>query len=337
MTLVVTGGTGFVMSNLVLHWLESDPSATCVIVDEAPWDTHADRFFAHVNPRLQFVRGDVRDLDRWSPALNGLAVTHVVHGAALTTVGGDEYSGARQMLDVNVSGTAAVLEWARELDRLQRLIYVSSGSIYGDSPEFPSDQTVPEELPGNPDDIYGLSKLAAEQLTELFREHRQLDAVVVRLTSVYGPMDRQLASRSPGSVPYTVAQLAVAGEVITVDSTEEGADWIHASDVARALVGLLKQGSLRHRIYNVAYGEVIPVGELLRAASTVFAGLRYEVVPAEHAAVVARRPNLGPAWAAYDTTRLDDELGWQPQPIGAAFQRYLRWLLEWNGAEVALA
>jgi len=336
-TLVVTGGTGFVLSNLVLHWLQSEESATCVVVDDAPWDAHADQFFAPVKSRLRFVQGDVRDPGGWSSDLKGLTVTHLIHGAALTTAHDDEYSGAQRMLDVNVSGTAAVLDWARGLDRLRRLIYVSSGSVYGDSPTYPSDRTVPEDHPGSPDDVYGLSKLAAEQLTGLFREHCLLDAVVVRLTSVYGPMDRQLASRSPGSVPYKVAQLAVAGELITVDSLDEGADWLHALDVARALVALLKRPVLRHRIYNIAYGEVVPVGELLHAARAVVADLHYEVVPVEQAAVVARRPRLGPAWGAYDTTSLTGELGWRPKPIRSAFQSYLEWMLECNAAAAALA
>ena len=71
MTLLVTGGTGFVMSVLAREWLDRNPSARAVILDRADLDRLAERYFAPVRDRLTVIAADIRDPSAWTDALNG--------------------------------------------------------------------------------------------------------------------------------------------------------------------------------------------------------------------------------------------------------------------------
>ena len=324
LTLLVTGGMGFVMSNVVRHWLERNPDADCVVLDTARLDPVTDRFFGSLGDRLRFVKADVRDPSDWSVDRDG--ITHVVHGATITSPEQPEVQAARWFVDVNVMGTLAVLEWAQQLPGLRRLIYASSGSVYGDSAAPRRGEAVQEDHRADPRDLYAISKFAAERIVERCAASLGIDAAIVRLSTVYGPMDRSGRARTAGSVPYKLARMAVTGERIAVDSLDDGADWIHAEDVASAIVALLRRPSLEHCVYNVAYGELVPVETLLRVAGTVIPDFSYTVVEPEAATLRTRPQFHGAAWAPYDTGRLRSELDWQPGSIDSRFASYLGWL-----------
>ena len=86
MTLLVTGGTGFVMSVVVRQWLDADRAARVVILDSAPPDAAAQRYFAPVMDRLTMVVADVARGESWHEAVRPHAITHVVHGATVTPI-----------------------------------------------------------------------------------------------------------------------------------------------------------------------------------------------------------------------------------------------------------
>ena len=139
MTLLVTGATGFVMAVLGRHWLEADPEARLVVLDSSPLDAAAQRYFAPVMKRLSVVIADVTQAETWQPALARHGITHLVHGATITPLARGtvaevkrepEAGNPARILDVNVMGTVAMLEWARTLPNLKRFIYVSSGAVY---------------------------------------------------------------------------------------------------------------------------------------------------------------------------------------------------------------
>src|SRR5271167_3306524 len=250
MTLLVTGATGFVMSVMVRHWLEADRGARAIALDMAPLDDAARRYFAPIADRLDIVSADVTKPDQWGPLLSRRGVTHVVHGATVTPISRGTAAEAKRepeaenpgrIIDVNVMGTVAVLDWARTLPRLQRFIYVSSGAVYKHhGPDRPG-EPLPEDGYVMPRRLYGISKLASELITERYGELFGLSTASVRPSSVYGPMDRVTARRAFRHLPNRLAHLAVDGvKRVRVNTLKAVGDYIHAEDVARAIVSLLR-------------------------------------------------------------------------------------------------
>ena len=264
MTLLVTGATGFVMSVLGRQWLQADPDARLVVLDSAPLDAAAEHYFAPFKQRLAVIVADVTRPDAWHEAVARQAVTHIVHGATVTPLSRGTASEVRRepeaenpgrIIDVNVMGTVAVLDWARAQRGLKRFIYVSSGAVYKHhGPDHPG-EPLPEDGYVMPRRLYGISKLTSELVTERYGDLFGFSTASVRPASVYGPMDRVTASRNFRHVPNRIAHMALDGvKRVRVNTLAAVGDYIHADDVAAAIVSLLKAPQLHYSAYNVAAG-----------------------------------------------------------------------------------
>jgi UDP-glucose 4-epimerase len=335
-TLLITGGTGFVMSVLGRHWLEADPNARLVILDAAPPDAAFTRYFAGVADRVSIVAADVTQPPGWHSALSGHNITCVVHGATVTPISRGTVKEAQRepeaenpvrIMDVNLMGTVAVLEWARTLPALRRLIYVSSGAVYKHhGPDRPG-EPLPEDGYVMPRTLYGISKLASELVTERYGDLFGLSTASVRLASVYGTLDRPTASRNYRHVPNRIAHKAVEGAGrVRVNTLDGVGDYIHSEDVARAIVTLLRLERLRYSTYNVAMGYTVTLGDLVGWAAEKCPGFRAEIGPAADADIVQDASRVDGMWGAYDIARLTAETGWRPRPVREAFQGYMDWI-----------
>ena len=333
MTLLITGGGGFVMSNLARHWLESDAGARVVVLDSAPPDAAATRFFAPLGDRLDYLEADVLDPRSWTGKVAALGVRRIVHGATITSIAGASEPDApggtledpRQLLAVNVVGTANLLHWAAGLKGLERFITVSSGSVYGGGPP---DGPVPEEGYVEPDGFYAISKYAAELMTRRYAEAMGLPAVAVRFSGVFGPMDRITPARTVRCAPNRIAHLALAGETIRLNDPDGVGDWIHAGDVAEALVRMLRAPRLAHAVYNIANGKLATLSDLIAYTTEAVPATRWETVPDADADVLADARRRTGRFGAYDISRLSDELDWRPRPLRQAMHDYIDWLRE---------
>jgi UDP-glucose 4-epimerase len=336
MTLLITGATGFVMSVLARHWLESTPSARAVILDAAPLDQAATRYFATVADRLSVIVADVTQPSSWREALARHIITHVVHGATITPISRGTALEARKepeadnpgrIVEVNLMGTVALLDWARTVPGLQRFIYVSSGSVYKHhGPDRPG-EPLPEDGYVMPRTLYGVSKMASELITERYGELFGFSTTSVRLASVYGTMDRPTASRTFRHGPNKIAHMAVAGvKRVRVNTLEAVGDYIHAEDVARAIVALLRLGSARYSAYNIAMGQTTRLGELVEWAAEKYPGFHAEITTAEEADIVQDPTRVDGMWGAYDISRISAETGWRPRPVREALHAYMDWI-----------
>jgi UDP-glucose 4-epimerase len=337
MTLLVTGATGFVMSVLARHWLESDPTARLVVLDAAPLDAAAERYFAPYAQRLTVVVADVTQPDTWRAALARHDVTHIVHGATITPLSRGTAAEARRepeaenparIIDVNVMGTVAVLEWARTLTGLARFIYVSSGAVYKHhGPDRPG-EPLPEDGYVMPRRLYGISKLTSELISERYGDLFGVPTASVRPSSVYGPMDRVTASRNFRHVPNRIAHMALDGvECVRVNTLDAVGDYIHVEDVASAIVSLLRAPQLHYSAYNIACGVTASIREMVAWAAEKVPGFRAEVVPAEQADIVQDPTLRDGMWGAYDVSRIGGETGWKPRALREALHAYMDWIV----------
>jgi UDP-glucose 4-epimerase len=336
MTLLVTGATGFVMSVLARHWLDADPEARLVVLDAAPLDAAALRYFAKVSDRLTVIVADVTRPEDWRTALAACGVTHIVHGATITPLSRGTAAEAKRepeaenparIIDVNVMGTVAVLEWARTLPKLERFIYVSSGAVYKHhGPDRPG-EPLPEDGYVMPRRLYGISKLASELITERYGDLFGLSTASVRPSSVYGTMDRVTASRNYRHVPNRIAHMALDGvKRVRVNTLDAVGDYIHVEDVARAIVALLHAPRLRYSAYNIACGTTASIGEMIGWAAEKVPGFGAEIVPPEQADILQDPALKDGMWGAYDISRLRGETGWQPRPMREALHAYMEWI-----------
>ncbi len=336
MTLLVTGGTGFVMSVLARAWLERDAQAKVVILDRSKLDAMAKRFFAPVQDRLTVITADVLHPDGWAKALDTHAISAIVHGATITPISrGTAGEAKRQpeaedparIVDVNLMGTVQLLEWARTRPTVKRFVYVSSGSVYRhNGPDWAS-EPLPEDGYVAPLTLYGIAKFASEMVVNRYADLFGMSALSVRLASVYGPMDRATASRDFRHVPNRVAHMALAGAVIRPNALDPLGDYVHSADVAQAIIALLAAPNLRYRHYNIGSGTTATMGEVIGWAREKVPGLQVEVSPDDTANIVQDPALKSGMWGAYDTARIERDTPWRARPGKTAFHDYMDWIL----------
>ena len=329
MRLLVTGGTGFVMSHVLVNWLEQNPGAQAVSVDIAEPDQAAERFFAPVRERLTFVTGDVRDPGLLDTIPGRDAITAIVCGAAMTpTKGTTEKSQAAMIAGVNMMGPVHCLELARTLPGLKRMVHVSTGSVYGDN--GPDDGSpLPEDgyvrpFPGT---LYPITKLTGELLATRYKELFALPLSIVRLASVYGPMDRWTPGRDFACAPNVMVHKALAGERWTIRGADAVGDFIHGGDVGRAICSLLATEKTPNDIYNIGYGAPATLAELSDHVCASVKGAAWRPAAEGEAADLSGDPGrVTGAWGAYDITRLRADTGWAPMPLRDAIADYVAWV-----------
>lgn len=335
MTLLVTGGTGFAMSVVAKAWLDSGPSAKAVILDRAGLDAAAKKYFASVADRLTVIVADILEPSAWKPRLSGHTITAVVHGATITPISRGSATEARReperedparIVDVNLMGTVRILDWARQQRELKRFIYVSSGAVYRHHGPDWSGEPLPEDGYVAPLKLYGISKFASEMIVNRYRDLFGIPAVSVRLSSVYGTMDRATESRNFRHVPNRIAHMALEGETIRPTNLEAIGDYVHSEDVARAVIALIEAPELHYRTYNIGSGMSISIGNFIKFAAEKVPALRWELSGFE-TCNIDQNPGLSTGmWGVYDLARIIADTGWRPRPVRDAFHGYMDWI-----------
>jgi UDP-glucose 4-epimerase len=328
--LLATGATGLVMSHVVRRWLEAHPEGRAVAVDLNPPDPVVAAFFEPVADRLEVRAGDVRDAALWDGIARDRSVSHAVHGAAVTSInrmtvqedGLADLAGALPALEVNIMGTLRALAWATRQPHLKRCVTVSSGSVYASDGPSP----LPEDVAVEPDGLYGLSKYVGELYSGQVARQFDLRALAVRLSGVYGPLDRDTGVRNVRSVPGTLLRAALAGEELCLSGLEARGDYIQAGDVGRAIAALLDCVAPSHQVYNIAYGETASLRELAELVADLVPGTAWREAAPEEAQLALETHPEGGRWGAYDISRLLDDCGWRPRPLRDALAEYRDWL-----------
>ena len=333
MAILITGGGGFVMSNLARLWLEKHPDDEAVILDSGPLDHPLERFIEPFGDRLHYVRASVLDRDVLDQIARDHTISHVVHGATVTlfapeaprggSVANPETDVPADVLEVNIMGTVNVLDWARHLPGLKRLVNVSSGAVYNDYGPEPFGP-MPEDGWVDPPEFYGISKLSTEMIARRYAELFKMPIASCRLSGVYGPMDRHRPSRAHYCAPYMAVHRALEGKPIRMSAPDAVGDHIHAGDVASGIMSMLeKDGPLDHPVYNIALGVSVTVRELVAEVARIVDGTTSEVCESGACDIAGDDTFKGGRWGAYDISRLSNETGWTPRPLHDALQDYV--------------
>jgi UDP-glucose 4-epimerase len=250
--ILVIGGAGFIGSQVVAELLKTE--ITQVVI----YDNFARGKPEYIAEYLKDPRctiwphgGDIRDVDLLSDAMAGM--DGVIHLAAMWLLHCRDYP--RTAFHVNIEGTFNVLE-ACVKNKIKRLVYSSSASVYGDAVEVP----MTESHPFNNRNFYGATKIAGEAMCRAFYDRYGLDYIGLRYMNVYGPRQDQHAVYS-GVIPIMLNKID-AGETPVINGDGSQAyDFVYVDDVARSNVNAFA-ASTTDEFYNIGTGVQTTIREL---------------------------------------------------------------------------
>jgi nucleoside-diphosphate-sugar epimerase len=242
-THIVTGVAGFIGSNLAQKLLEQGDQVIGIDQFNDYYDPSLKRQNAHILAKyreFKLIEADIQALD-WRQLLQGVEV--LFHQAAQAGVRASWGDGFRQYTERNINATQIILEAAKETPSLQRMVFASTSSVYGNAETMPT----PETLCPQPVSPYGITKLAAERLCWLYHQNFNVPVTALRYFTVYGPRQR------PDMAFHKFFQAAIAGNPIGIyGDGKQTRDFTFISDAVAA--------NLAAALVPEAVGEVFNIG-----------------------------------------------------------------------------
>lgn len=250
--IVIIGGAGFIGSHLVDQLLE-EPVKEIIVYDNLTRGTEDNLKNALKDKRVKFLQENVLFADVLGHTLKGK--DYVFHLAALWLKHCYDYP--RSAFEVNTKGTFNVIEACLK-NKIKRLVFSSSASVYGDAVTIP----MTEDHPFNNRTFYGATKIAGEQMCRAFNERYGLNYVGLRYMNVYG-------SRQDYKSVYTSIIMKVLDRLYQNKSPQvygdgsQSYDFIHVKDTARANILALKSNKT-DEFYNVGMGTKTSIKQLVK-------------------------------------------------------------------------
>jgi dTDP-glucose 4,6-dehydratase len=313
--ILITGGAGFIGSNLVRMLLTERTDVEVVNFDLLTYAGNpANLADLQDNPRYRFIHGDIGDAEAVRSALEG--VDAIMHLAAESHVDRSILSGAPFVL-TNVLGTHTMLATARERG-IARFLHCSTDEVYGELPWRDPDAPGPrerftEETPIDPRSPYSASKAGSDHLALAFHRTHGMDVVLTRCSNNYGPY--QFPEKL---IPLCVTNAIEDRKVPIYGDGLYVRDWIHVDDHCRGLIAALEQGA-PGRVYNFG-GDAERTN--LQIVRTILAALGKDEGLLEF---VRDRPGHDRRYAV-DSSRARSELGWRP---GVTFEQGIASTVAW--------
>ena len=253
--LLITGGAGFIGSNLCQYFLEKGHKVSCLDNFATGHRRNIEPFLN--NPDFTLIEGDIRNLNTCHTAVNG--IDYVFHQAALGSVP-RSINDPITSNDVNVSGFLNMLVACRDA-KVKRFIYAASSSTYGDSESLPK----VEEVIGKPLSPYAITKYVNELYAEIFGRTYGLETIGLRYFNVFGR--RQDPDGAYAAVIPKFVKLFIKHEspIINGDGMFSR-DFTYIDNVVqmneRAM--LTKDSTAVNTVYNTAYGDRVTLNEMVK-------------------------------------------------------------------------
>jgi dTDP-glucose 4,6-dehydratase len=309
MNVLVTGGSGFIGSNLVRLVLAERPGWRVVNLDKLTYAGNAENLAdLEGDPRYRFVRGDIANGELVADLVRTERVDAVMHLAAESHVDRSILSPA-VFIETNVRGTQVLLEAAREL-AVKRFLHVSTDEVYG---SLGPTGLFTEETPLAPSSPYSASKASSDLLALAYAHTFGMNVVVTRCSNNYGPY--QFPEKL---IPLMIANALEDKPLPVYGDGQNVRDWIQVEDHCRGLLAALERGRAG-QVYNFGASSERPNIEIVKAV------LRLLGKPESLIQYVKDRPGHDRRYAI-DASKARRELGWTP---GHRFEEALARTVEW--------
>jgi UDP-glucose 4-epimerase len=261
MNFLITGAAGFLGSNLANH-LVREGHQVRGLDDLSTGDPQA------LSPEVLFTRGDVNDRPKLWTLLQD--VDCVYHLAARVAVP-ESVLYPREYNAVNVGGTVSLMEAMRDVG-VRRVVFISSGTVYGNQAKQPLNENV-QPYPHSP---YAVSKLAAEYYVRTIGDLWGIETVSLRVFNAYGP-GQHLPPSHPPVIPNFLRQAIRGGTLVMHGDGSQTRDYVFVDDVVNTMIASATAPSIDNLIINIGSGRETSINELVQLVMEV-TGTKIEVI-----------------------------------------------------------
>lgn len=310
MKLLVTGGAGFIGSNFIHYMFLQHADVQLVNFDALTYAGNLENLKSvEKNEHYRFFKGDITSKEDVQAVFKSQAFDAVVHFAAESHVDRSLHLGPETFILTNILGTQRLLDACREFS-IPRFVHVSTDEVYG---TLGHDGRFSEKTPLQPNNPYAATKAASDFMVRAAVQSHGLNAVITRCSNNFGPY--QFPEKL---IPLMIANamedkpLPVYGDGLQVR------DWIYVCDHCRGVDVVLRRG-VPGEIYNIGGNHDIPNVEVVRML------LKLLAKPESLIKYVKDRPGHDRRYAM-DTTKIKNELGWEPE---YDFETALRQTVDW--------
>ena len=291
MSIMVTGGTGFIGNRIIRKLLDRGEEVVCF--DLAPPRNNLEPYADRIN----FYRGDISQIPHLLEAINTFDVRKIIHMAALLPP--DTEDRPHFGMSVNIQGTNNVFEAAR-WSNIQRVVYASSIAVYGVQETF-GDRPINETDLSDPVNVYGMTKAANDFAAGRYRERYNMDIRGVRICTVFG---HGRVTGLTGMIGGLMMSLPAIGKPVTMQfDPNEASPMIHAEDAAEIFVQVSLSNNLQHPIY-ISGGHLATIQDI--------ANIVKEYIP-EAQITTGDRPV--PHVYLVDNSRMLSDIGYEMAPL----------------------
>jgi len=307
MSVLITGGNGLLSSWIIYYLAQKGKRVISFDLKPRSFD-----YLEEYQNQIRFIQGDVLEWSQLLPVFHseGNDIEGIIHTPA-EMASPRYWNNPYRSTILNVVGTLNLLEFAR-LYQIPKFLYISSGAVYGEVKDSPSELTHPV----NPSDLYGAGKAGAEYISLQYGNHYQIDVRVIRPYFFFGP------GYLPSEMNPLFRNLLGSMEGLDNLQLEKGRDqslgFTYVKDTALGTVLAYEAEHLEHRIFNIATDEVTSFPELARLAQ------KYSDQPRE---VTLGEGKLFPRGETLDISLAMKELGYKPQyRMEEAVAEYSEWI-----------
>ena len=315
MTLLVTGGAGFIGANFIFYMLERHPEDRIICLDKLTYAGCMQTLAPVLSmPNFRFVKGDICDREAVRRLFREEQPDIVVNFAAESHVD-RSIQNPEIFLMTNIIGTSVLMDACREYGPV-RFHQVSTDEVYGDLPLDRPDLLFTEETPIHASSPYSSSKASADLLVLAYHRTYRLPVTISRCSNNYGPY------QFPEKLIPLRIQNAMAGKPLPVYGDGlQIRDWLHVSDHCAAIEAVMKRGRIGE-VYNVGGHSEKTNLEIVRSI------LKELGKPESLISFVQDRPGHDRRYAI-DNTKITTHLGWKPAySFETGIKETIRWYLD---------
>ncbi len=312
----IAGGTGFIGYHTTKELLSKghhvviyDNFSNYIPPQEGHYPFYLQKRLEDIKDNAEIIRGDVRDKQTLAQAIKQTKPEIIINLVAIPLAKASNVF-FEDAIHINLNGHINLLDAARSVDSVERILYSSSSFVYGHFQYDPAD----EEHPTHPIDIYGATKLSCEILSRSYSERFGVEYTVIRPSAVYGPTD---ANRRVSQI--FVENVLTNKPLCLHGGGKDRVDFTYVTDIAHGFVLAALSPEAKNQVFNITAGQGRSAEEFAQILEKLMPGkVKTEIKPAE-----TNRPVRG----SLAISKAQNLLGYQPRyQLEEGLKEYLEYI-----------